>query len=178
MAIELSVKVLDSLERLIKTLLHEMCHLAAAYIDNVNSPPHGKTFYKYANAIIAKYPFVEITTYHDYDIHYKYQYICTGAGCGKEFGRHSKVKNMEEIRCRHCHSSFEFKGSFNPDGTPIKQRQTSQYTRFQQEYSREIGVNFPKIKGAQLLAIVAQEYRVYLQAPEEYYPGISQIGTA
>lgn len=45
--IELSVKVVDSAEKLAATLLHEMCHAAAWVIDGVSKPPHGAVFWKW-----------------------------------------------------------------------------------------------------------------------------------
>lgn len=44
--IELSTKVVDSVDRLQRTLLHELCHAAAWLIDHVAKPPHG-THFKY-----------------------------------------------------------------------------------------------------------------------------------
>jgi predicted SprT family Zn-dependent metalloprotease len=42
--IELSIKVVDNEERLRNTLLHEMCHAAAFYIDGERKPPHGNCY--------------------------------------------------------------------------------------------------------------------------------------
>lgn len=39
---ELSSKVLDSRDRLRRTLVHELCHVAAWLLDHVAKPPHGE----------------------------------------------------------------------------------------------------------------------------------------
>ena len=38
---ELSSKVLDRPDRLRRTLVHELCHVAAWLIDHTSKPPHG-----------------------------------------------------------------------------------------------------------------------------------------
>lgn len=40
--VELSSKVLDSSDRLRRTLVHELCHVAAWLLDHVAKPPHGE----------------------------------------------------------------------------------------------------------------------------------------
>ena len=47
--IELSSKVIDSEEKLRKTLAHEMCHAAQRFLDADGGPPHGQQFRKWAN---------------------------------------------------------------------------------------------------------------------------------
>ena len=47
-SMKLSVKVLDSDARLQNTLLHEMCHAAAWLLDGQKKPPHGPSFWKWA----------------------------------------------------------------------------------------------------------------------------------
>ena len=39
---ELSSKVVDCLDRLQRTLAHELCHVAAWLLDHVSKPPHGQ----------------------------------------------------------------------------------------------------------------------------------------
>ena len=46
--IELSEKVIDCEERLISTLLHEMCHAAGWLISGERNPPHGRAFWMWA----------------------------------------------------------------------------------------------------------------------------------
>ena len=58
--IELSVKVIDSVDRLRSTLLHEMCHAAAWLIDGVIKPPHGPCFKKWAKLSMKKVSVIDI----------------------------------------------------------------------------------------------------------------------
>eukprot|EP01041_Mallomonas_annulata_P011300 gene11300-23643_t len=51
--IELSIKVIDSDQKLQDTLLHEMCHVAAFLLDGVSKPPHGNCFWKWAEVVMA-----------------------------------------------------------------------------------------------------------------------------
>jgi len=53
-SIELSVKVIDDLERLRATLLHEMCHAAQWLVDGVAKPAHGDCFKKWARVAMKK----------------------------------------------------------------------------------------------------------------------------
>ena len=48
----LSEKVVDNVLRLKSTLLHEMCHAAAWFIDSTRKPPHGPSFWKWAGTWI------------------------------------------------------------------------------------------------------------------------------
>ena len=47
----LSEKVVDNVFRLKTTLLHEMCHAAAWFIDSTRKPPHGPSFWKWAGRL-------------------------------------------------------------------------------------------------------------------------------
>lgn len=47
--IELSIKVVDSEDKLKNTLMHEMCHAAAWLVDGITKPPHGECFKKWAS---------------------------------------------------------------------------------------------------------------------------------
>ncbi|EJK52084.1 hypothetical protein THAOC_28683 [Thalassiosira oceanica] len=47
-SIDLSMKVIDDIDRLRSTLLHELCHAAAWVIDANVKPPHGKVFKKWS----------------------------------------------------------------------------------------------------------------------------------
>lgn len=52
--IELSVKIIDELQRLRSTLLHEMCHAAAWLVDGTAKPPHGACFKKWAKLSMSR----------------------------------------------------------------------------------------------------------------------------
>ncbi|KXS17883.1 hypothetical protein M427DRAFT_96492, partial [Gonapodya prolifera JEL478] len=98
--IELSTKVLDTIEKLRSTLVHEMCHAAAWVISHVDKPPHGRVFKSWGAKASRAYPAIEVTTCHSYEIDYKFKYECTG--CGKIYGRHSKSINVQVHVCGEC----------------------------------------------------------------------------
>lgn len=98
--IRLSTKVLDSREKLMKTLCHEMCHVVAWLVDSVAKPPHGDVFKKWAGRVNRIYPEVKVTTTHSYEINYKFNYECIA--CRHTFGRHSNSINLETQRCGRC----------------------------------------------------------------------------
>ena len=79
-SIELSSKVLDSYDRLRKTLAHELCHAAAWIIDHEAQPPHGKTFFKWGMRVKRRFPDLEITRCHTYSIHKRFVWKCTNPG--------------------------------------------------------------------------------------------------
>lgn len=94
--ISLSIKVVDTPYRLSQTLLHEMCHVAQFLLDNVSKPPHGKIFMKWAKLSSNYYPGRTVTVCHNYEIHFKYTYVCEN--CGSILRRHSK-SITENDRC-------------------------------------------------------------------------------
>lgn len=80
--VELSSKVLDSFSKLQRTLCHELCHVAAWLVDHTAKPPHGPVFRRWAEAAMARYPHLDITTCHAYEIFYPFR--CMGLlGVGK-----------------------------------------------------------------------------------------------
>ena len=100
--IELSTKVLDRMSRLQSTLLHEMCHAAAWIVDNNHKPPHGSTFWKWANQGMQRIPNVIVTTRHDYEIVRKYAWACTEPKCGAIIRRDSRSVNPGRQVCGRC----------------------------------------------------------------------------
>jgi len=52
--IELATKIIDDVDRLHSTLLHEMVHAAAWLIDGISKPAHGACFKKWANIAMRK----------------------------------------------------------------------------------------------------------------------------
>ncbi len=97
--IELSTKVCDTVYRLKKTLLHEMCHAAAWMIDHNVKPPHGPVFKKWATHV-EKQTGIHISTKHSYDIFFKYTYQCSA--CKQQYNRHSKSIDTTKQRCGVC----------------------------------------------------------------------------
>ncbi|KAI0719123.1 SprT-like family-domain-containing protein [Cerioporus squamosus] len=93
-SIQLAEKILDCDERIRNTLSHEMCHLACWIIDDAPTENHGSLFKNWAKKVMRKRPDIEVTTKHNYDIKYKYEW--------SEYGRHSKSINPEEVVCAVC----------------------------------------------------------------------------
>ncbi|EPQ61122.1 hypothetical protein GLOTRDRAFT_135670 [Gloeophyllum trabeum ATCC 11539] len=99
-SIELARKILDCEERIRFTLAHEMCHLACWIIDHDPTTGHGKNFNAWACKVMRKRPDIEISTRHNYEISYKYEWQCQK--CSKIYGRFSKSINPEECVCGAC----------------------------------------------------------------------------
>jgi hypothetical protein len=81
--------------------------------------PHGDCFWKWAKiAEDGMNNNIQITTCHSYDINKPFKFTCTNDCCAKVYGRHSK-KGIDVARqlCGVCHSSLEYSGKMNPDGT-------------------------------------------------------------
>ncbi len=111
----LSEKVVDDVFRLKSTLLHEMCHAAAWFIDGTRKPPHGQSFWKWAAICSANIPGAVVTTCHSYQIHKPFQFECVD--CHTKYGRHSKSIDVKKHCCGVCKGKLEFKGTFSSDGT-------------------------------------------------------------
>jgi predicted SprT family Zn-dependent metalloprotease len=149
--IELSSKVIDDIERLRSTLLHEMVHAAAWVIDGVSKPAHGPCFRKWAAVATSRVPSIEVTTTHDYQIQYKYAWACTSSGCGFLVQRHSRSVDIERHCCGRCRGrlvevevpdrSFLLpKGSMDLYKTTKKRdtRAASDYNLFVKEQSKRV----------------------------------------
>ena len=128
--IELSCKVVDTADKLERTLVHEMCHCAAWIIDHVAKPPHGAVFKKWAQQAMQVAPHLDVRTCHQYDIFYAYRWQCTV--CLQEIGRHSKSIDIKKKVCGSCKGPLQYLGKFARDGSPSKKRQESEYSRFVQ----------------------------------------------
>ncbi|KAH9921399.1 SprT-like family-domain-containing protein [Fomitopsis serialis] len=98
--IDLAVKILTSDERIRNTLSHEMCHLASWIISDAPTENHGDIFQEWAKKVMRARPDIEVTTKHNYEIEYKYEWKCQQ--CNKIYGRHSKSINPEECVCGAC----------------------------------------------------------------------------
>ncbi|RKP36562.1 SprT-like family-domain-containing protein, partial [Dimargaris cristalligena] len=99
--VELATKVINRVERLQETLLHELCHCAVWIIDG-KEEGHGPMFKKWAQRAMQAYPNIPITTRHSYDIDYKYKYTCSNTSCATVYGRHSKSIDMTKKVCGRC----------------------------------------------------------------------------
>lgn len=98
--IELATKILDRDERIRNTLSHEMCHLACWVINNSPQEGHGQLFKSWASKITCRYPDIQVSTRHNYQIMHPYQWRCTL--CSKVYGRYSKSIKPEECTCGVC----------------------------------------------------------------------------
>ena len=143
--IELSTKILDNLERLRATLLHEMCHAAAWLVDGVHKPPHGKVFKKWANHSMRRIQDVEVTTTHDYVIRFKFAWKCQNAACGSIIKRHSRSVDPNKHCCGSCKgrlTEIEVPGSKNDVATvghtPKKKRAPTGFSLFVQKNSKAV----------------------------------------
>lgn len=103
--IELSCKVIDDETRLRATLLHEMCHAAAWVVDAVAKPAHGSGFQTWAQRATRAIPDIVVTTTHNYEIAFKYQWVCVNYPdqCNVMIQRHSRSVNVERHMCGRCH---------------------------------------------------------------------------
>lgn len=98
--IELAEKILDCEERIRNTLSHEMCHLASWIIDSEFKEGHGKFWKSWASKVMKMYPHIEISTRHNYDISYPFEWKCEQ--CDKIYGRFSKSIRPDECLCGVC----------------------------------------------------------------------------
>ncbi|EAU92950.2 hypothetical protein CC1G_03737 [Coprinopsis cinerea okayama7 len=98
--IELAEKILTSSERIRNTLSHEMCHLASWVIDKEIKEGHGRFWKAWTRKVMAMYPNINISTRHDYEIEYPYNWKC--AKCAKIYGRFSKSIKPDECVCGAC----------------------------------------------------------------------------
>ncbi|KAJ8596506.1 hypothetical protein M405DRAFT_726107 [Rhizopogon salebrosus TDB-379] len=98
--IELAAKILDRDERIRNTLSHEMCHLACWIINDDPKEVHGPAFKAWANKVMTKRPEIEITTRHNYEISYPFEWKCEK--CSKIYGRHTKSIRPDECVCGVC----------------------------------------------------------------------------
>ena len=87
--IELATKIIDSPHRLHNVLAHEYCHLANFTISRVLDNPHGARFKWWARQVTREFGAshgVDVTTKHDYEIAYKFAWICVGVGAAGAAG--------------------------------------------------------------------------------------------
>ncbi|KAG1894886.1 uncharacterized protein F5891DRAFT_1281438 [Suillus fuscotomentosus] len=88
------------LERIRNTLSHEMCHLASWVINGNPKEGHGQIFKAWADKVMIKRPEIEITTRHNYEISYPFEWKCEK--CSKIYGRYSKSIRPDECVCGVC----------------------------------------------------------------------------
>ncbi|KAK9894793.1 hypothetical protein P389DRAFT_146453, partial [Cystobasidium minutum MCA 4210] len=118
--IELSVKVIDSEEKLKCTLSHELCHVAAWAIDKEMKPAHGAAFTTWGKKIMRCRSDIKVTTKHTYEIAYKYSWQCTNPACQKIYGRHSKSVDPARHACGVCSGKL---ARLDKNGLPVAEAQ-------------------------------------------------------
>jgi len=132
--IELSNKVLDTVEKLESTLLHEMCHASAWLVDKTAKPPHGPVFKKWASQAMKVYPETNVSTCHAYTIHQPYKWRCTRDWCQQEYGRHSKSIDITKKACGACGGKLEYLGKFKKNGDEVAARAPTAFSLFVKEH--------------------------------------------
>jgi len=132
--IELSTKVLDTVEKLEATLLHEMCHASAWLVDKIAKPPHGPVFKKWATLAMRTYPETNVSTCHAYAIHQPYKWRCTREWCQQEYGRHSKSIDITKKACGACGGKLEYLGKFKKNGQEVQTRAPTAFSLFVKEH--------------------------------------------
>ncbi|CAN2391754.1 Germ cell nuclear acidic peptidase [Pristimantis euphronides] len=76
--IDLYGTLCNSAERLIETLVHEMCHAACWIIDGVKFDNHNDLWKSYGEKVTRIHPELPpVSELHNYHIPYKVHYICT-----------------------------------------------------------------------------------------------------
>jgi predicted SprT family Zn-dependent metalloprotease len=126
--IELSAKVLDEPPKLERTLLHEMCHVAAWLLDHTAKPPHGPVFRAWAATAMRALPHLDVTTCHAYEIFYAFRWQC--GACAQEYGRHSNSIDVARKVCGQCRGRLTFLGRFTREGSPAKARAPTAFSQF------------------------------------------------
>lgn len=137
--IELSTKVVDDIDRLKITLLHEMCHAAAWIVDGSLRPPHGAFFQKWAQRAATAIPSIAITTKHNFMIQYKYSWKCVNPACSVQFiGRHGKRSiDIQRHVCGKCHGPLQVAvPDANSNSAEAACRPLTEYHRFIQKHSK------------------------------------------
>lgn len=102
--IQLATKILDCDERIRNTLSHEMCHLACWVIDRKPQEAHGSIFKGWASRVMRTRPDIEVSTKHNYDINYPFEWKCVN--CSKVYGRYSNSIKPEEQVCGACKTGY------------------------------------------------------------------------
>lgn len=120
--------MLDTPEKLERTLVHEMCHCAAWLVDHVAKPPHGSVFKSWADRAMRAAPHLDVSTCHAYEIFYAFQYQCSG--CNQTYGRHSNSIDVSKKVCGVCRGRLEYLGKFERGGSPAKTRKPSAFNLF------------------------------------------------
>lgn len=141
--------------KLRRTLLHELCHAAAWVIDGASRPPHGRTFWKWADHAKHLYPQYEVRTCHSYVINFKHHWTC--ARCSRVIGRHSKSIKATD-RCA-CGGELAYQAPLKADGTPRRPAAANPYTQFVKENFAAIKAKNPRATQKEVMLLVSEAYK-------------------
>jgi len=154
--IELSYKVLDDIDKLRNTLVHEMCHVAVFLIDEIKEKKHGPHFKHWGEIVEGHYSDIEVTTYHSYNINFKYRYQCQE--CGHIFGRHSNSIDVNKVRCA-CKGKLKLMEKLKKDGTPYKERTPGKYALYVKENYSKVRKANEGLSQKEIMILLAKEYK-------------------
>ncbi|KAJ1915127.1 hypothetical protein IWQ60_008555 [Tieghemiomyces parasiticus] len=159
--IELAAKVVDSVERLRETLLHELCHCAVWMIDGARES-HGPVFKKWAQRAMRAFPDIPVTTRHTYAIDYKYKYQCTGSQCTAVYGRHSKSIDTSRQVCGRCKGRLHL---VDRHGEAVAAKSLNAYQQFVKENYARLRAENSSLNRQQLMKLVSEQYKTRHTAP-------------
>eukprot|EP00457_Paulinella_chromatophora_P007260 gb/GEZN01007282.1/.p1 GENE.gb/GEZN01007282.1/~~gb/GEZN01007282.1/.p1 ORF type:complete len:464 (-),score=49.06 gb/GEZN01007282.1/:166-1368(-) len=105
--IGLSDKLLDTQDKLRQTLVHESIHAAMWLFDGVLSPPHGRLFQTWAKKAMKKCPELNVTTTHEFEVAYKYRWVCQNPECSIVYERVRNTIDVMRHNCGKCQGRLE-----------------------------------------------------------------------
>ena len=108
-----------------------------------------------------------MTTCHNYQIHYKYQWKCSQPSCTWTFGRHSKSLSVEKHRCGRCSSKIIFIGNFDSNGKLIEPKKVSKYQQFVKEMSSKVRKEHPEYDFAKTQQHIAKLWKRHKERHQE-----------
>lgn len=151
--IRIATKVCDTYRRMKSTLAHELCHAAVFIIDGQpDAPSHGKLFKKWGRLVQERYG-EEITTTHNYVLHYRVTYACKT--CGRRFGRHSKSIDTSQAVCA-CGGQLEL---VSTSGSRTVPKTPSAYIEFTKAHFSEVRKSNPGIPHREIMTRIAAMWR-------------------
>lgn len=155
--IELSDKVIDSVERIRDTLIHEMCHAATWIFEGKRG--HGYEWKRWANKANKIHPDLPVvTTCHSYEITTKYNFQCDG--CGHVFGRHSKSIDPAKHRCGNCGGVPLLIGGGNSTSSEPKTPKLNAYATYVKENFSTVKSANPDLPTKDVMKKIAERYRI------------------
>jgi hypothetical protein len=157
----------DTEDKLKNTLCHEMCHVAAYLINGVSNPPHGDVFKAWAARGMRVFPDLNIQTCHNYEINYKYTYVCLGEGCGRTYGRHSKSIDTALKRCGYCHGALMLQPKLLADGTPAATRTGGAFAAFVKSHFASTRAEMPGSAHGDVMRELGIRFRASVKVGDE-----------